>query len=94
MTPTAALVWWSALEGELPPGLAAGAGPDAGAAPTGGDVAALIAYVLLALGFSFLCSLAEAALLSITPSYIAGLQKSRPRRASSRTTSTARSRRS
>ncbi|MGB5985026.1 MAG: DUF21 domain-containing protein, partial [Desulfobacterales bacterium] len=41
----------------------------------------LIAYVLLALIFSFLCSVAEAVLLSITPSYIAGLRQKQPRRA-------------
>ena len=34
------------------------------------DVVLLIAYVMLALCFSFLCSVAEAVLLSITPSYI------------------------
>ena len=45
------------------------------------DVAQLIAYVLLALGFSFLCSVAEAVLLSITPSYIEGLKEKRPKRA-------------
>lgn len=38
------------------------------------DVVLLITYILLALVFSFLCSVAEAVLLSITPSYIAGLQ--------------------
>jgi CBS domain containing-hemolysin-like protein len=41
----------------------------------------LIGYVLLALGFSFLCSIAEAVLLSITPSYIEGQKKKRPKRA-------------
>ncbi len=35
----------------------------------------LLVYVLLALFFSFLCSVAEAVLLSITPSYIAELRK-------------------
>lgn len=45
------------------------------------DVALLVTYVLLALVFSFLCSVAEAVLLSITPSYIAGLQSENPRRA-------------
>lgn len=33
----------------------------------------LIFYILLALGFSFLCSIMEAALLSVTPSYVARL---------------------
>jgi CBS domain containing-hemolysin-like protein len=41
----------------------------------------LIAYVLLALLFSFLCSVAEAALLSITPLYIEGEMEKRPKRA-------------
>ncbi|MFO7760367.1 MAG: hemolysin family protein [Thermodesulfobacteriota bacterium] len=45
------------------------------------DVVQLIAYVLLALGFSFLCSVAEAVLLSVTPSYIEGLKEEQPKRA-------------
>jgi CBS domain containing-hemolysin-like protein len=46
---------------------------------TGTDVVLLAAYILLALVFSFLCSVAEAVLLSITPSYIAGLKEGRPK---------------
>jgi CBS domain containing-hemolysin-like protein len=38
-------------------------------------MALLITYVLIALVFSFLCSIAEAVLLSVTPAYIALLQK-------------------
>lgn len=45
------------------------------------DVYLLILYVLLALVFSFLCSIAEATLLSITPSYIAGQRDKHPARA-------------
>lgn len=45
------------------------------------DLLLLIIYVLLALIFSFLCSVAESVLLSITPSYIEGLKKKRPRHA-------------
>ncbi|MBZ0265647.1 CNNM domain-containing protein [bacterium] len=45
------------------------------------DVALLIAYVLLALVVSFLCSIAEAVLLSVTPLYIEGLKEKHPRRA-------------
>ena len=45
------------------------------------DVVMLVAYVSLALVFSFLCSVAEAVLLSITPSYIAGLKERNPQRA-------------
>jgi len=43
------------------------------------DVLLLLTYVLLALVFSFLCSIAEAVLLSITPSYIAGLHEKKSR---------------
>ncbi len=51
-------------------------------APNSGSDAMLLAiYVLLALGFSFLCSIAEAVLLSITPSYVEGLKEKRPKRA-------------
>ena len=43
------------------------------------DVVLLVVYVLMALVFSFLCSVAEAVLLSVTPSYIAGLRQDRPK---------------
>ncbi len=46
------------------------------------DVAILITYVVLALLFSFLCSVAEAVLLSITPSYIEEQKEKNPKRAS------------
>jgi CBS domain containing-hemolysin-like protein len=46
-----------------------------------GDVALLATCVFLTLFISFLCSVTEAALLSITPSYIAVLQKERPQKA-------------
>ena len=45
------------------------------------DVMMLAAYVLLALVCSFLCSVAEAVLLSITPSYIEGLGQRNPKHA-------------
>jgi len=38
----------------------------------------LIAFAVLSIGFSFLCSILEAALLSITPSFIASLKEERP----------------
>ncbi|MGM0526288.1 MAG: CNNM domain-containing protein [Pseudomonadota bacterium] len=38
----------------------------------------LIVFAVLAIGVSFLCSVLEAALLSITPSYIAQLKEQRP----------------
>ncbi len=47
----------------------------------GGDAFLLVLYVVLALLFSFLCSVAEATLLSITPSYIAGLKDTEPQKA-------------
>ncbi|HRQ56013.1 MAG TPA: hemolysin family protein [Azoarcus taiwanensis] len=45
------------------------------------DVILLLTYVLFALLFSFMCSVAEAVLLSITPSFIAELESSDPKRA-------------
>jgi len=48
---------------------------------TSEDVMMLAAYILLALVCSFLCSVAEAVLLSITPSYIEGLEKRNPKHA-------------
>lgn len=39
----------------------------------------LIAFAVVSIGFSFLCSVLEAALLSITPSYIASLKKDSPK---------------
>ena len=46
---------------------------------TNTDVILLVSYILLALVFSFLCSVAEAVLLSITPAYIAGLHERKPK---------------
>jgi len=43
------------------------------------DVVLLIAYILMALVFSFLCSVTEAVLLSITPSYIVELRGRNPK---------------
>jgi CBS domain containing-hemolysin-like protein len=50
-------------------------------AATKWDVIILIGSILLALGFSFLCSIAEAVLLSVTPSYIESLRTKQARRA-------------
>lgn len=44
-----------------------------------GDLLLLILYVSLALVFSFLCSVAEAVLLSITDSYIEGKKEKKPK---------------
>ena len=49
--------------------------------PSSTDIMLLALYVLIALLFSFLCSIAEAVLLSITPSYIEKLRSSEPERA-------------
>lgn len=38
----------------------------------------LAAFAALSIGVSFICSLLEAALLSMTPSYVAGLRETRP----------------
>jgi CBS domain containing-hemolysin-like protein len=64
-----------------PDALLAAISPTSGAesGPAGpGDAVALVAYILLALVFSFLCSISEAVLLSLTPAYIEGLQATRP----------------
>lgn len=42
----------------------------------------LLIYLTIAIGVSFLCSILEAVLLSITPSYVERVQKSQPRAAS------------
>lgn len=62
---------------------ASGATPGEAAAGdgAGGHLTLLAAYVLLALLLSFLCSIAEAVLLSVTPSYIEGERERRPKRA-------------
>jgi len=63
--------------------LAAGAlsSGDASGEGTSGDMALLVFYILLALAVSFACSIAEAVLLSITPSYIEGMRDTQPTRA-------------
>ena len=70
------LLVWTSLAA---PAFAAGEGTTL--APTSSDVALLIVFVSLALVFSFLCSIAEAVLLSITPSFIEQLRASQPKRA-------------
>ena len=44
------------------------------------DFLVLVLVVALALGFSFLCSVAEAVLLSVTPSFIESLREKNPQR--------------
>jgi len=41
-------------------------------------MALLVLYVVLAIGVSFLCSIMEAVLLSVTPGYMASISESRP----------------
>lgn len=62
------------------PAIAAmGAGNPAVTTYTSTDVILLLVYLLSALLLSFLCSVAEAVLLSITPPFIEGLREERPR---------------
>ncbi|MEL6104877.1 MAG: hemolysin family protein [Planctomycetota bacterium] len=42
------------------------------------EILLLVVYLVVAIGFSFYCSVAEAVLLSISPSFIATLAKSQP----------------
>lgn len=63
--------------------LAAGsaAAADVAAQATTSSVLLLVLFVLLAIGISFVCSLAESALLTMTPSYIADVQERNPNKA-------------
>ena len=64
---------------------AEGSGTDSGGnAPTTGqtaDLIMMIVYTVVALGFSSLCSVAEAVVLSISPSYIANMERDAPKKA-------------
>ena len=51
------------------------------AAPTALNVGLLIFFVVLAIGVSFACSLAESVLLTMTPSFIADVQETNPKKA-------------
>lgn len=62
----------------LPLAAAAAAAPVPGSGDAM-DITLMLVYLGLAIGLSFLCSVAESVLLSITPSFIAGLQAERPR---------------
>lgn len=66
------------LLGFVPMPLSAWAAPHAGSG-SGLDVTLMLVYLGLAIGLSFLCSVAESVLLSINPSFIAGLRSSRPK---------------
>jgi CBS domain containing-hemolysin-like protein len=59
-------------------GAATTAVPEAEAGGTPVDVFLMLAYLGGAIVLSFLCSIAESALLSMTPSYIARLRETRP----------------
>lgn len=55
----------------------AAAGP-VSASDGDGSLTLLIVYVLLAIGVSFLCSIMEAVLLSVTPAYVGALEVEKP----------------
>jgi len=75
--PAMMLIFLVAADAATAVGLPGGSPTNAGYTNT--DVILLVSYILLALVFSFLCSVAEAVLLSITPSYIAGLRDKNPK---------------
>ncbi|MGD9301086.1 MAG: hemolysin family protein [Desulfobacterales bacterium] len=75
--PAMMLILLFAADAATAAGLPGGSPADGGYTNT--DVILLVSYILLALVFSFLCSVAEAVLLSITPSYIAGLGDRKPK---------------
>lgn len=70
-------VWFSTAAG--PSGTGVSEALSSKSTYTQTDLFLLLTYVLLALVFSFLCSIAEAALLSTTPSFIAGLFEKKSR---------------
>ena len=43
-----------------------------------GSLTLLVVYIALAIGVSFLCSIMEAVLLSVTPAYIGAFEAARP----------------
>ena len=49
-----------------------------GAADGSGSVTLLVVYIAIAIGVSFLCSIMEAVLLSVSPAYIGALSNSKP----------------
>lgn len=51
------------------------------AEPTATSILLLILFVVIAIGISFVCSLAESVLLSMTPSFIADVQERNPKKA-------------
>ena len=56
------------------------AAAEAGAGGGGGSIVFLLVYLGIALGVSAVCSVSEAAFLSVTPSFYRSLQKSNPKR--------------
>lgn len=54
------------------------AGAPVGEVTGPGSLSLLIVYVALAIGVSFLCSIMEAVLLSVTPAYIGALETTKP----------------
>lgn len=81
--PCRSLTFFATLPLALPVSAAIGSVSDTAVAAQASstDVILLVVFVTLAIIFSFLCSIAEAVLLSITPSFIGTLQEKQPKRA-------------
>lgn len=62
-----------------------GSGGETGPDYTTADVVMLVVYLLSAIVLSFLCSIAEAVLLSISPPFIEGMREARPKLAATLT---------
>ena len=71
----------AALTLTMLPSLLWAADPISTADPTTLNIMLLVFFVVMAIGISFICSLAEAALLSMTPSFIADIRETNPARA-------------
>ena len=78
---------WSLL-GKVGTGLAIASLPttlwaaDTMVEPTTTNIVLLIFFVVMAIGVSFICSMAESVLLSMTPSFIADIREDNPKKAS------------
>ena len=62
----------------MPPPAALLLAPPAAAASGSGSVTLLVVFVVVAIGVSFLCSVMEAVLLSVTPAYVGALEETNP----------------
>lgn len=78
-------LWWHAAKAVMALGLASMPSTlwaaDIVVEPTTSNILLLIFFVVMAIGVSFVCSMAESVLLSMTPSFIADIREDNPKKA-------------